>query len=298
MPLLQMQEGRELLALTDSRNHGEKDRRQYEPLPESYKSRFPFTVAAPSFIYPDHVLPNARMLAPFIDEIELVFFEGAYEESLPPAGDIGKLAELTESTGLTYNVHLPIDVSITEPDEKKRARAIELTARAVERARPLEPSTWTLHLPYTGGGSDSASVENWQKLADRSVKTLLDSTGIAPRMVSVETLDYPPSWLKPVAAGLDLSVCLDIGHLMEHGHDIAETFDIFGEQISILHLYGGVETGRGHIGLKHLPDIYAPAICEILSGFSGTVSLEVFSRKDLEESLSSLVKLLCNGGGN
>lgn len=265
---------------------------QYIPLDKSYKNRFPFTVASPSFIYPDHVLPNARMLAPFIDEIELVFLESSHKESLPPEGDIKKLAELSESTGLTYNVHLPIDVSITEPDKKKQADAIRLTARAVERARLLEPSTWTLHLPYTDCGNGGLSVETWQKLAGRAVKTLLDTTGIASRSVSVETLDYPPAWLKPMAHALDLSICLDIGHLMEHGYDIADTFETFEERVSILHLYGGVKTGRGHIGLCHLPDIYAPAVSYILSRFTGTVSLEVFSRKDLEESLSSLARLI------
>ncbi|MCF8110407.1 MAG: sugar phosphate isomerase/epimerase [Desulfobacteraceae bacterium] len=281
--------------MTDKKNNS-KTHPQYKPLDKSYKNRFPFTVASPSFIYPDHVLPNARMLAPFIDEIELVFFESEYEESLPPEGDIKKLAKLSESTGLTYNVHLPIDVSITDPDEKKRAEAIKLTARTVERARLLEPSTWTLHLPYTGCGNDARSVETWQKLAGPAVKTLLDTTGIASRSVSVETLDYPPAWLKPLADDLDLSICLDIGHLMEHGYDIADAFKTFGERISILHLYGGVKSGRGHIGLGHLPDIYAPAVSYILSCFSGTVSLEVFSRKDLEESLSALARLVWNDG--
>lgn len=284
--------------MTDHKNNFSTAGLPYKPLPESFRSRFAFTIASPSFIYPDHVLPNVRMLAPFIDEIELVFFEGASDGSLPPAGDIKKLADLSKDTGITYNVHLPIDVSITDQYENNRAYAIDRTAKAVERARLLNPSTWTLHLPYTGDGSEARSVKIWQKLAGKSVETFLKTSGITSRSVSVETLDFPPAWLEPLAEALDLSICLDIGHLVEHRHDITEAFERFGRRISILHLYGGVEAGRGHIGLKHLPDTHAHEITKILSRFNGIVCLEVFSRKDLEESLSALVRLVEPGRSN
>ncbi|MFP4573043.1 MAG: cobamide remodeling phosphodiesterase CbiR [Desulfobacterales bacterium] len=284
--------------MTDHKNNFSASGLPYKPLPESFRTRFAFTIASPSFIYPDHVLPNARMLAPFIDEIELVFFEGASAGSLPPTGDIKKLADLSENTGITYNVHLPIDVSITDQDKKSRDHAIKTTAKAIERARLLNPSTWTLHLPYTGRSYDAGSITDWQKLAGQSAERLLGITGISSRSISVETLDFPPAWLEPVAEKLDLSVCLDVGHLIEHGYDITETFKRLGRRISILHLYGGVEAGRGHIGLKHLPWIHAPAVSKILSSFKGTVCLEVFSRKDLEESLNALLSLVGPGRSN
>lgn len=275
--------------MTSPKEDPAADKLPYKPLPESYRSKFSFTLAAPSFIYPDHVMANARMLAPFIDEIELVLFESSPDESLPLPADISELAGLSKRTGITYNVHLPIDVSITDTDERSRAYAIDRIAQAVERARPLSPSTWTLHLPYTGTGPDLPSVKKWQILTETAVKTLLEKTGIAPRSVSVETLDFPPAWLEPVVGKLDLSVCLDIGHLMEHGHDIREAFNSFSDRISILHLYGGVVEGRGHVGLEHLPAIHTPAVSSIISRFTGVVSLEVFSRNDLEKSLQSLV---------
>ncbi|MCF8024542.1 MAG: sugar phosphate isomerase/epimerase [Desulfobacteraceae bacterium] len=263
----------------------------YKPLPESYRNRFSFTLAAPSFIYPDHVLPNVRMLAPFIDEVELVLFESAPAENLPSEEDISELARLSESTGVTYNVHLPIDVNITDPDKGLRADAIERIALAAKRAKQLKPSTWTLHLPYSMDETDPASVTGWQNLAKTSTKTLLEKTRIAPRLVSVETLDYPPFWLKPVVDYLDLSICLDIGHLMEHGHGIKETFKNFENRISILHLYGGVAAGRGHVGLERLPESQDSVVSHILFQFSGIVSLEVFSKKDLKQSLKSLENL-------
>lgn len=267
----------------------------YRPLSESYKNRFPFTLAAPSFIYPDHVIPNVRMLAPFIDEIELLLFESSPDESLPSRADIKELCGLSQSTGISYHVHLPIDLSITDTDTRRRKQAISRFAGAAGRTGPLEPSTWTLHLPYTGSDSSDASVGRWQELASESVNRLLEKTGIPSRSISVETLDYPPYWLRPVAEDLDLSVCLDIGHLMEHGYPITEAFESLADRISILHLYGGVKEGRGHVGLKSLPSLQAPWVSKILAGFKGTVSLEVFSRKDLEESLEALVGLVNPG---
>lgn len=277
--------------MTDHKTDTPKNGLPYKPLSKSYRNRFPFTLAAPSFIYPDHVLPNVRMLAPFIDEIELVLFESSPEESLPPEPDIKALAALSQSEGISYNIHLPIDVKITDQDTESRADAIDRIAHAVERACMLEPSTWTLHLPYTGTAPDSASVKQWQNMAVSAVETLLKRTRISPRLISVETLDYPPAWLEPVARDLDLSVCLDTGHLMEYGRDITEAFELLGNRISIIHLYGGVRQGRGHIGLDRLPESLAPAVSGILRQFTGIVSLEVFSSKELEKSMESLVKL-------
>lgn len=277
--------------MTGHNTDNKENRLPYKPLSKSYRNRFPFTLAAPSFIYPDHVLPNVRMLAPFIDEIELVLFESSPEESLPPAPDIKALAGLSQSEGISYNIHLPIDVKITDQDTEGRADAIEKIAYAVERARMLEPSTWTLHLPYTGTSHDSASVNQWQSMAGSAVETLLKRTRISPRLISIETLDFPPAWLEPVARDLDLSVCLDTGHLMEHGRDITEAFELLGDRISIIHLYGGVKQNRGHVGLERLPESLAPAVSGILRQFTGIVSLEVFSRNDLEKSLEHLVSL-------
>lgn len=277
-------------ALTDPEPR-DPGRLSYKPLPESYKRRFHFTLAAPSFIYPDHILPNAVMLAPFVDEIELVLFQSASDQDLPPAAEIRELAEISKDRGLTYNVHLPIDVSLTDVDAHSRALAIEHTARAVECARVLAPSTWTLHLPYTEDFADETSVHTWQERATAAAGQLLERTRIAPRSVSVETLDFPPEWIEPVVSRLDLAVCLDIGHLIEFGYDISEAFYRFKDRISIFHLYGDVISGRGHVGLHRLPKAHKPAVKDILSQFTGTVCLEVFSYEDLKASLDALKRL-------
>ncbi|MBS3756096.1 MAG: sugar phosphate isomerase/epimerase [Desulfobacterales bacterium] len=234
------------------------------------------------------------MLAPFVDEVELVLFQSRSGQDLPPRWEIRELAEISKNRGLTYNVHLPFDVILTDADEHNRALAIEHTVRAVECARTLAPSTWTLHLPYTEEFADETSVHAWQKRATAAAGQLLERTRIAPRSVSVETLDFPPEWIKPVVSRLDLSVCLDIGHLIEFGYDISKTFYRFKDRISILHLYGDVISGRGHVGLHRLPQAHMPAVKDILSQFTGTVCLEVFSYEDLKASLTALRQIAEN----
>ena len=54
----------------------------YPPLPKSYKGMFPFKIGTTSFIYPDNYVQNVNMLAPYLDEIELIFFE-SIPNSLP-----------------------------------------------------------------------------------------------------------------------------------------------------------------------------------------------------------------------
>ena len=261
-------------------------------LGRSFKNRYPFFLACPSFIYPDHILPNVRMLADFLDEIEVLIFESAPARHLPPAADIREMAAIGAARALRYNVHLPVDVNIAHPDASHRTDGLERMLSAIDRVRPLCPTTWTLHLPFDEPSTDAASIGPWQDRALASADTLLNRSGLAPRSVSVENLNYPLDWLDPVIQALDLSVCLDTGHLMEHGHDPGRVFGEYKDRISILHIYGGVARGRGHVGLHRLPAEQEKTLTRILDQFTGIVSLEVFSHSDLTGSLAALEQLV------
>ena len=47
----------------------------FPPLDIVCKNVFPFALACPSFVYPAGYVDNIRHLAPFVDEIQLLFFE-------------------------------------------------------------------------------------------------------------------------------------------------------------------------------------------------------------------------------
>lgn len=266
-----------------------------DPLPKSYKARFAFTLACPSFIYPDHILPNVCMLAPFVDQIEVLVFESEPVQNLPPEQHVAQMAHMLQTGQITFNVHLPVDVDITHEDQDQSRKAVERIAAAVDRVRPLCPTTWTLHLPCTKKTAGNGFISQWQRRAEAGLKALLEKTRLSPGSVSVENLGYPPEWMAPVIRDLDLSVCLDIGHLIEHGYGIGENFKRFKDRITVMHLYGGVKAGRGHLGLHRLAPEHAPFVAEVLEQFCGIVSVEVFSRKDLVQSLESLENLVCHG---
>ena len=182
----------------------------FPPLPKSYKDAYPFTLATTSFIYPDLYAPNVRMLGPFVDEIELLFFDSTYSGSLPSEDQIEELAWLAEKFDLTYNIHLPTDVSLTAQNRRGRATAVDNIKKVLELTRWLHPTATVLHLPMekglTNGEMNSWLCRTRERMAEIHVVSA-DSHKIA-----VETLNYPLEWAMPIVEEFDLAICMDIGH--------------------------------------------------------------------------------------
>jgi sugar phosphate isomerase/epimerase len=260
----------------------------YPSLPKSYKSAFPFKIATTSFIYPDHYIKNIDMLGPYLDEIELLFFEST-PDSLPSKEDIGILLSLADEYALSYNIHHPLDISPGAPDRSRREFAIETIQQIVDLTAPLFPSTHTIHLPYEGGDFENESLKNWQGNIRRSMEKL-HGTGISGKMISVETLDYPIDWVQDILMDFNLSVCIDLGHLIIYGFDMKDFVDRYRNDISIIHLHGA-NNGRDHQALDLLSRSDFETILEILKRFTGIVSLEVFSYDHLLTSLNRLEKV-------
>lgn len=252
-------------------------------LPKSYKKAYPFKICAPSFIYPDDYIPNIRSLGPHLDEIEILCFES---NAPPSAETVREMASLAADMNLTYNVHLPTDIHPGSPTAGVRCHFIEMMLRVMERVHPLNASTHTLHLPYSQTPAGTSCDDAWR---DRTADTLcrLFDAGIQSNCLTIETLDYPLEWISGVLDTFKLKVCLDIGHLMIHGEDISATYDRFENRTALIHLHG-VQAGKDHLGLDVLDPDAQTEICSILNRFSGTVSLEVFSRPRLVNSLSVL----------
>jgi len=259
-------------------------------LSKSYKRTFPFSLATTSFIYPDTYAKNVEMLGPYVDEIELLMFESD-PAGLPSASDIHHLETLAREFDLVYNVHLPYDVSLADSDQGKRYRAIDAVRRVMDLTAPLCPTTYTLHLPYDDPNNSTDTVQAWQDRCMDGVARLL-SPGGKPSGISVETLDYPFEWFRPVIETLGLSVCLDVGHLMLYEMDLAEALKRYKDRTAILHIHG-VKNGRDHLALNQADSRPQMDILKtFLPRFKGTVSIEVFSYPHLAESLPVLKHLL------
>ncbi len=261
----------------------------YPSLLKSYKNMFPFKIGTTSFIYPDHYVPNVKMLAPYVDEVELILFDSSYDD-FPTTHSVMELALIADEHSLTYNIHLPTDVSISSHDALEAEKAVEAVLHVNELTSSLTPSTYTLHIPYDEKDMRIETVKQWEERVYNKVGKLIDH-GINSRDISVETLDYPFEILDNIIDRLDLSVCIDIGHLMVRGDDCVEIFNKYMNRVTIIHLHG-VEGKKDHVALDRMSKERFSQIQDILGSFSGVVSLELFSYSHLKASINYLEQKL------
>ena len=253
------------------------------PLETSAKGRFPFRLACPSFVFRAGYAENVERLAPFVDEIQLLFFESRYEDSLPSEDLIERLRELGHKGGVTFNVHLPSDIFLGHSEVKERRHAANVLKAFIERCMPLSPSTFTLHLERDLSDADG---KRWQTHTMETLKSVLNC-GIDSRAISIENLDYDFSLAEPIVEALEFSVCMDMGHLLAHGKALTPFFRRWRDRISVFHLHG-VEGAKDHLPLDRLSETHQNEVFNLLIGFDGLLCLEVYSEEALERSLVCL----------
>ena len=257
------------------------------------RGRFPFRLGATSYVIPADIVPNVRELAVKVDDVELVLFESAETSNLPDAETVGELRRLAAEHDLSYTVHLPLDARLGERDERARRRAVEKCLAVADCVRALGPLAWTVHFDADGPGRPApADARAWRAALARSARELIDS-GIEPRRLCVETLDYPFEAVEEVVAGLDLSICLDVGHLLISGRPLEAALVRYLPRCRVVHLHG-VINGKDHADLSGMPRADLGLLVALL-GAGGepprVVTLEVFSAADLARSLAILGEL-------
>lgn len=152
----------------------------------------------------------------------------------PPA--IEELAQLKEELGLTYTVHLPLwSVEPSTPLKAVRLGSVQALVNCIQATRPLAPQCYVLHatgalaaefyrmnLPPAGKG---LILRQFQQNALQSIQTILEETGLPARQLAVETIEFPFDLTLEMAERLDLSICLDTGHVLA---GFAGSVDLFG----------------------------------------------------------------------
>lgn len=259
----------------------------YLSLPKVLKRRYPFRVSSPSFIYPDTWSVNARMLARHVDEVELLFFESRTEGCLPSREEIEALSQISNDFSIGYNIHLPTDLSLASAGRMEQKKSLDTYRRVMDLTSRLDPTSWTLHIPCDqpiASGTDV--VARWQDRAREGLEKLL-ADGIPPRRLAIENLDYPFVWVQDIVKAYDLSVCMDVGHLLLRGEDIADFHRESADRIAVIHLHG-VVNGKDHQPPAVISKHDTTAVVMILGGYTGTLSLEVFSYDYLAESMAWL----------
>jgi sugar phosphate isomerase/epimerase len=258
----------------------------YPSLTKSYKGIYPFKIGTTSFIYPDHYIPNVKMLGPYMDEIELLLFESQGTDALPSRTVITELCRLAGEFDLCYNVHLPTDISISDRDPARQRDAVETLVRVIERVDPLCPSALILHVPYIEESLKEHDVKKWRAIVYKNLEKILSAVD-NKKIIAIENLDYPLELLEDIIVDLDLAICLDLGHLMVYGYDVLEVYNKYAFKTSVFHLHG-VENDCDHTTLERLSDPLFETVLRVLNRFTGVVSLEVFSFENLYSSLELL----------
>lgn len=257
-----------------------------EDLPH-LKECFPFRLGTTSYILAAPILPNLKFLAPYVDEVELVLFQSGDEQNLPSKREISEMARLAMDVDLCYNVHLPTDVFLADPDPKVRAASVETLLRFYDRTLPLAPTLYVLHLESrTAAGERIGDQAAWSERTAASLEGLWRG-GMQPRMVAVENLDYPPSRLSELLGGTSMWYCLDVGHLVRYGIGVKEELNHCMKRCAMMHLHGVLE-GADHRSLDFLADSLWDDLGARLGDFRGGLSIEVFSLEDLASSLQRI----------
>ena len=208
----------------------------------------------------------ARLADAGFDLIELnteleLFLPGCYD-----AAAVARLAALRAERGLTYTLHLPLwSIEAASPDPRVRAGSVATLADSLTRLLPLEPATFVVHatgalaaefaqakLPPLAKG---LILERLHEMARLSVGELLARTGVAPRRLALENVDYPLEFTLRLAEEFDCSLCLDTGHVLagySGESELERAVDLFLPRLAEVHLHDAYRRAEGHDVADHL----------------------------------------------
>lgn len=253
--------------------------------------KYSYRIGTTSYVFPEEILPNVWRLKETVDDIELLFFES---ESIPSIELMNELKELSQQFGFSYTVHLPLDLRLTDADPGIRRASVDKVIKFIEKAAYLEPYGYILHIdpaPVRRSWVDRNGFlpdlkTEWQKQAGETVKEIMENVSVCPSTICVENLDYPLELLDDIIAEFNLSICLDIGHLLQHKFNIEKYFQKYIDGTRVIHLCGINSSGL-HGSLREVEPKIIAWLKKYLDfvQYNGVLTLEVFSESDLEESM-------------
>jgi sugar phosphate isomerase/epimerase len=224
-------------------------------------------------------------LAGLVDEVELLFLESDEKCGLPPVAEISEISAYAKPSGLKLDVHLPLDIDVAAADGDVRGRAHATIHRVLELSAPLAAETFILHVPRRAADDQAA----WRTRVEETLSALP-----APHaQFAVETLDYDLREIADILRQLGFSACIDIGHLLAGGREVAPVFAAFRGSISMIHLHG-VHGQKDHLPLTALDRRSLADIGSILreERYNRSLSLEVFSLEGYVASLPALEEMM------
>jgi sugar phosphate isomerase/epimerase len=255
----------------------------------------------------DHADLAARLFSHGFDPIELGGDMPLFlPQSLSPP-TIERLSALQAETGVTYTVHLPLwSVEPSTPLAPVRQGSVRVLVDTVRATRCLEPECYVLHATGALAAefyrmnlpefAKSFLLQQFQSHAAASVRALLTETGMTSRQLAIETIEFPFDLTLALAEELDLSLCLDTGHVLVGFSGPVGLFEALERclpRLAEIHLHDGPWQGpEGRIGYgqDHQPlgtgDLDVGRLLDRLTeaGWDGPIIFEL----TLEEALTSM----------
>lgn len=232
-----------------------------------------------------------------------------FPQAFAPA-TIERLGQLKQAYGLTYTVHLPLWSSEpSTPLTPVREGSVQAAVQVLQATQPLEPAAYVFHA--TGGlaaefyrmelpaQAKGLLLRLFQQQAGRSLAAVLAQTGLPSRRLAIETIEFPLELTLELAEQLDLSICLDTGHILAGFSGPVEILDVLElclPRLAEVHLHDSpVRRPDGPIlyGQDHRPlgegelDLAGLLDRLVAAGFDGPVILEL----RVEEALASLERI-------
>lgn len=258
-------------------------------------------IGTTSFIYPEGWLDNVQRLAPVFRDIEILCFESQGPGAFPSDAEARALYREKREHDLTYSLHTPLDASLASADPARRAAGIQAVLRALDAAQAFEPEALVVHVYFGDREHDRRppDVGAWRARAAASLEQILNH-GIEARRLCVESLDYDYACIAPVIEELDLSIALDVGHLVRDGADELDAVRRYLPRTRIIQWHGTAPGDRDHRSLIHYGQGRARALLSLLleQRYTGVLTLEVFREGDLRESHALLATWLLELGAS
>lgn len=255
-----------------------------------------FRLGTTSYIIPAAILPNAEWLAGKVQDIQLILFEtDLHGSNLPDAALRRQLRQLAIRHGMTYSVHLPLDLCLADGGTVTHESIVK-AHRVIEATLELEPTAYTVHLngrtlPRELGGDGSRTLTEWQAEA-KSALLAVAARLPDPASLAIENLEnWDPQAFAPLLEELPVSRAVDIGHLWLEKQPVFPTLADWLPRTRLIHIHG---TGtRDHQSLVHAPrEELRQTLRFLRDHFTGVVTLEVFNEADFISSIELMRTLL------
>jgi len=236
-----------------------------------------------SYIYPANIVPNVRKLVGRVDDIELLIFELDDDLSnLPDEETVSELQRLGSAHGMTYTVHLPIDLRLADDES---SWSVQKAIRVIRSTRELSPYGYIIHLEDRHGPGNQ-DQDRWIENSARSLEALAKESGSLEDLCVENLESYPPETLDGILQRIPVSCCVDVGHLWKDGLDPIGYLERWLPRARVVHIHGIGQRDHMALSLASAKDL-DPVVTLLERCFRGVLTFEVFNEEHLLDSLDA-----------